>query len=50
VAACAEAGRFADAVRAAKRAVELADGIPDLADGFQRRLSLYEHGKPYREP
>ena len=49
-AAYAEDGRFEDAVRTTKRAIELAEGNPELANEFRRRLSIYELGKPYREP
>jgi tetratricopeptide (TPR) repeat protein len=48
-AAYAEAGRFADAVRTAKRAVELAADSPERAAQFRGRLALYEDSKPYRE-
>ncbi len=51
-AAYAAAGRFEDAARTARRAVEQADADPrqkELAAALRRRLSLYEAGRPYRE-
>jgi tetratricopeptide (TPR) repeat protein len=48
-AAYAEAGRFPEAVRTARRALELADGGSELAQGLRRRLALYESERPYRE-
>ncbi len=50
-AAYAEAGRYEDAVLAARRAVELAiaAGRPSLAAGLQSRLELYEQQQPYHE-
>ena len=46
-AACAEAGRFDDAVRWQTKAVELApeEGKAEL----ESRLQLYKAGKPYRD-
>jgi protein O-mannosyl-transferase len=46
-AAYAEAGRFSDAVAAAKRALALAPST--LVERIRRQLSLYEAGSPYRE-
>lgn len=50
-AAYAEAGRYEDAVRTARRAIELAEaaGRPTLAAEIRKRLALYEEGKPYHE-
>ena len=50
--ACAEVGRFDDAVAAATRAAQLAQqgGLTALADGINRRIKLYRAGKPYRMP
>jgi Flp pilus assembly protein TadD len=48
-AAYAEAGRFEDAVRTERRAVELAAGDPAIAAEFQPRLAMYESGKAYRQ-
>ena len=50
-AACAEAGRFDDAVRNAQRAMELARaaGQPDLVDLLNGELRLYETGLPFHE-
>ena len=50
-AAYAEAGRFADAVRTAERAHELAaaGGQDELAGALAGRLALYRSGEPYRE-
>jgi tetratricopeptide (TPR) repeat protein len=48
--AYADAGRFAEAVAAAREAVALANsyGMADLAAEIQSRQRLYEAGKPYR--
>jgi Flp pilus assembly protein TadD len=49
-AAQAEAGRFAEAIAAATRAVELADaGESPLADAIRARLKLYKAGRPCRQ-
>jgi tetratricopeptide (TPR) repeat protein len=50
-AAYAETGRFAEAVQAAQRAVELAvaEGNNELADSIRRQLRLYESGAPFRD-
>ncbi len=49
-AACAEAGQFAQALSAAKKAAELAAAKdPALAGEIQKRLALYEAGKPFRQ-
>jgi Flp pilus assembly protein TadD len=51
-AAYAEAGRFEDAARTARRAVEVARqaGRDSLAEDVRSRLALYEASKPFREP
>jgi tetratricopeptide (TPR) repeat protein len=49
-AAYAEAGRFADAVRTARRALALAEPDSSLATEVRQRLALYESGRPYRDP
>jgi tetratricopeptide (TPR) repeat protein len=51
-AAYAEAGRFADAVATAQRAIELAQaaGQPELAARNTELLELYRAQKPYHEP
>jgi tetratricopeptide (TPR) repeat protein len=50
-AAYAEAGRFAEAVRMAQKALELArqDKRQPLVDSLQAEIRLYEAGKPLRE-
>jgi tetratricopeptide (TPR) repeat protein len=50
-AAYAEAGRFAEAVAAARKAMELAMAGNDRrsADAVRSRIALYEAGKPYHE-
>jgi len=49
-AACAEAGKFPEAVAAATKAAALARPRQGpLAQAIQRRLKLYKAGKPYRE-
>jgi Flp pilus assembly protein TadD len=50
-AACAEAGRFAEAVKTAERAHALATAANenDLADTNQKLLERYRQGKPYHE-
>ena len=50
-AACAEAGRFEEAIRAGQNALELAQDAkpPDLAQKIQERLRLYQDHRPYRE-
>jgi tetratricopeptide (TPR) repeat protein len=50
-AAYAEAGRFAEAVAAARRALELADAgrQNELIAQIQKRLSVYESGQAYRQ-
>ncbi|MGI8438528.1 MAG: tetratricopeptide repeat protein [Chthoniobacterales bacterium] len=47
-AACAEAGHFDEAVKYQKQALELKPRLENRA-GMQKRLALYESGKPYRE-
>jgi len=51
-AAFAETGRFDDAVRAAREAVEAARGRGStaLARSIEARLALYRSRRPYREP
>lgn len=52
-AAYAEAGRFADAIKFANQAIALAkkENQLELASRIERRLSLYQQGKPFhREP
>jgi tetratricopeptide (TPR) repeat protein len=51
-AAYAEAGRFPDAVRTARHALELALKLAKqpLADSLRRQLALYEAGKPFHLP
>jgi tetratricopeptide (TPR) repeat protein len=51
-AAYAAAGRFAEAVSTAERALELAEsaGQKELADDIRNRLELYRAGQPYRPP
>ena len=51
-AALAEAGRFAEAVASARRAVEAAEaaGDDELAALIGGRLALYRDGQPYRQP
>ena len=50
-AAYAEAGRFADAVRAQQRAIDALQGSVPAAtrDSFRERMELYRSGQPYRE-
>ncbi|MFH0981953.1 MAG: fused MFS/spermidine synthase [Planctomycetota bacterium] len=50
-AAYAEVGRYADAVRTAQRALDLASGghQTELAEQIRARLKLYEAGQSYRE-
>jgi len=47
--ACAEAGNFADAIRCAKKALEI--GFEDAADKEKagQHLALFQAGKPCRE-
>jgi serine/threonine-protein kinase len=51
-AACAEARQFAEAIRVAERAAELAQsaGQNELARQIQARLPGYRSEQPYREP
>jgi Flp pilus assembly protein TadD len=51
-AACAAAGRFADAVETARTAINLADDAnqPQLKNTIQEHLGFYTQGKPYIDP
>jgi len=49
-AAYAEAGRFDDAVRTVRAAMEHADATPEFRDEVRARAALYEAGRPYRVP
>ncbi len=49
-AAYAAAGRFADAARTARQALEMVDAGSEIADEIRTRLALYEAGRPYRTP
>ncbi len=50
-AALAEAGRFEEAVRAARRAIDMAfkAGEMDAATSYRARMLLYQENEPYRE-
>ncbi len=50
-AACAETGRFPEALAASQKALELATQSNDraLADALRARIALYEAGKPYHQ-
>ena len=50
-AACAAAGRFDDAVKTAKQALDIAKsgGQEDLTNEIQSHIKLYEAGQPYRQ-
>jgi Flp pilus assembly protein TadD len=50
-AAYAEGGRFADAVTAARRALQLADAQSNtaLADALRSQIKLYQAGSPFRD-
>ena len=50
-AAYAEAGRFAEAVQTARKALELAEqqGKRPLAESIKAKIRLYEAGRPFRE-
>jgi len=51
-AACAAAGRYAEAVTSAQRALKLAEAARQtaLAKNIRSRLELYRAGQPYRQP
>jgi hypothetical protein len=50
-AAYAEGGRFDEAVKWQKKALEHPDAFPGRAiDSVKARLKLYEAGQPYHEP
>ena len=48
-AACAQDGQFGEAIRVARRALELSDAanIAPLSDALRREIGLYEAGQPY---
>ncbi len=50
-AAYAEAGRFPEAIRASRKAVDLASsrGQQELAKQMESRMRLYQAGRPYHE-
>ena len=50
-AACAESGRFAEAIAAAEQAVRIAgtEGKSDLANALRDEIALYELGLPYHK-
>jgi nucleotide-binding universal stress UspA family protein len=48
-AACAEAGRFQEAVGWQKQALAFADFAREHGEEARRRLRLYQEGKPYRD-
>ena len=50
-AACAEAGRFGDAIQDVQKAIELAraSGQPDLVEQLSGELKLYEAGLPFHQ-
>jgi tetratricopeptide (TPR) repeat protein len=50
-AACAEAGRFGDAIQNVQKAIELARaaGQPDLVEQLNGELKLYEAGLPFHQ-
>ena len=48
-AAYAESGKFQEAVRWQKKAIELGADDEDFVDRSSKRLSLFEKGKPFRE-
>jgi tetratricopeptide (TPR) repeat protein len=48
-AGCAEAGRFDDAVKWQKKALEDEHAPEEARKAMQQRLQLYQEGKPYRE-
>jgi tetratricopeptide (TPR) repeat protein len=51
-AACAEAGRFAEAVETAQHALRLLQAQPDAAqtEALQSELKLYQAGSPFHSP
>ena len=51
-AACAEAGRFKEAIETAQRVCILARaaGQPEVAEKNRQLLELYQSGQPYRQP
>jgi ABC-type nitrate/sulfonate/bicarbonate transport system substrate-binding protein len=50
-AAYAESGRFADAIKTAQRAFQLAQGEGNnaRAESIQSQLAMYESGAPFRD-
>jgi Flp pilus assembly protein TadD len=48
----AEAGRFAEAIRTAEQALELAQNAGEeiVVEAIKARIELYKEGKPYRPP
>ena len=50
-AAYAEAGQFDDAVREQQRAIKMfkQEGLLEMVQEMEDRLSLYRRGQPYRE-
>jgi two-component SAPR family response regulator len=50
-AACAESGRFTEAIAYAQRALALTDAssLPALSELLQSQLSLYRNGEPFRD-
>jgi protein O-mannosyl-transferase len=51
-AAYAEAGRFSEALKAARQALDLArqQNQQELVDGLRARIALYEVGQPFHQP
>ncbi len=48
-AALAEAGRFAEAQREQNKAIAMARAAGKSTDGYEKRLRLYQQGRPYRQ-
>jgi len=51
-AAYAEAGRFPDAIAAARKALDLAtqQHFGELVEALNAKIKVYEAGQPYRDP